>query len=342
MPFGHLYNLIQQARSAFYKIGAVRSYDLGVPVISVGNITLGGTGKTPLVAFVAKILAENGRKVCILTRGYKREDPGKRVLVSDGNNILAAPRESGDEPFELAQKLLGVSAVLADKDRAAAGIWARENLGSNAFILDDGFQHLKLGRDLDLVTIDATNPFGNGWLLPQGILRESPASLKRAGAIILTRANLAQDIDSLKTKIKNFAPGRPLFVSHNKTARLVPLSGLFTGKSEAPVSLPPKEKALAFCALGNPEAFFGQLRAEGFDLAETKKFPDHHAYSQKDILELEELARRNNAELLLTTVKDAVKLKELQFSMPCLVVESDMVFDDEPALRELILHTLKK
>jgi tetraacyldisaccharide 4'-kinase len=341
MPFGHLYNLILKARSALYQKGIARSYDLGVPVISVGNITLGGTGKTPLAAFVAGVLADNGRKVCILTRGYKRANSGKRVLVSDGTKILAGAKESGDEPFELALKLLGVSAVIADKDRAAAGIWARENLGSDAFILDDGFQHLKLGRDLDLVTIDATNPFGNGWLLPQGTLREPVESLQRAGAIILTRANLAENIDSLKAQVKKIAPHPPLFVSHNKTTRLVSLSGLFTGELEASLPVPAPEKALAFCALGNPPAFFGQLRAEGFGLAGTEAFPDHHAYSQKDILGLEDLARTCQAEILLTTAKDAVKLKELQFSIPCYVVESELVFDDEPALRELILKTLK-
>ena len=340
MPLGHIYNLILKARSALFKKGVARTRDLGVPVISIGNITVGGTGKTPLAAFAAKILAENGRRVCILTRGYKRENPDERVLVSDGKNILAGAKTSGDEPFELAGKLLGVAAVLADKDRASAGMWARENLGSDAFVLDDGFQHLKLKRNLDLVAVDATNPFGNGWLLPMGTLREPAENLKRAGAIILTRANLAEDIDSLKAKVKKFAPGCPVFTSYTKTTKLTFLNDLFSEKTEASLSLPPKEKALAFCALGNPQTFFGQLKAEGFDLVDTKKFPDHHPYVQKNILELEETARRKNAEILLTTAKDASKLKKLQFSIPCYVVESELAFDDEPALRELILKTI--
>jgi tetraacyldisaccharide 4'-kinase len=341
MPLSQLYNLIVKMRAALFERGVFSSHDLGVPVISVGNITTGGTGKTPLVAFAAKVLAENGRKVYVLTRGYKRENPGERVVVSDGEKILATAKQSGDEPFELAQKLIGVSAVIADRDRVSAGKWALENLGENlgidAFVLDDGFQHLKLKRSLDLVTVDATDPFGNGWLLPEGSLREMPTALNRAGAIILTRADLAENIDQLKARIRGYAPEVPLFLSHNKTARLISLAELF---SENTAAISSDKKAFAFCALGNPSGFFGQLKNEGFDLAETKKFPDHYPYTQKDIPEMEKTARENFAEILLTTVKDAVKLKGLRFTMPCFVVESELVFDDEDGLRKLILQTL--
>ncbi len=332
--------MILKMRSALYRKGIARSYDLGVPVISVGNITVGGTGKTPLAAFAANVLAENGRRVCILTRGYKRENPHERVVVSDGQKILAGASASGDEPFELAQKLLGVSAVIADKDRASAGAWAKENLGIDAFVLDDGFQHFKLKRDLDLVTVDATNPFGNGWMLPLGTLRESAENLSRAGAIILTRANLVQDINSLKRKIGKFAPHVPVFISRNKTVKLIPISELFSGEPENSFPIPAKEKALAFCALGNPSGFFAQLKLEGFDIAGVEQFPDHHGYTQKDVTGLEEAAREKNAEILLTTVKDAVKLSGLDFSLPCFVVESTTVFDDEESLRALIAKTL--
>jgi tetraacyldisaccharide 4'-kinase len=344
MPFGHLYNLILKARSAMYRQGITRSTDLGVPVISVGNLTVGGTGKTPLVAFAAKVLAENGRKVCILTRGYKRENPNERVVVSDGRNILAEVKQSGDEPYELAQKLLGISAVVADKDRTAAGLWAKEELGSDAFVLDDGFQHFQLKRDLDLVTVDATDPFGNGRLLPQGTLREPAANLARAGAVILTRANLAGsagDLDALKAKVQGLAPAAAVFTSQNKTSNLIPLARLFNEKETVAIrSLLPKTRTLAFCAIGNPDSFFRQLMAEGFELAGTNKFPDHYKYSERDVSTLNDLARKWSADILLTTVKDAVKLKNFRFDVPCYVVESAPVFDNEEGLRKLILKTL--
>ncbi len=329
-----------------YRQGITRSHDLGVPVISVGNLTVGGTGKTPLVAFAAKVLAENGRKVCILTRGYKRENPNERILVSDGQNILAEVKQSGDEPYELAQKLLGISAVIADKDRTAAGLWAKENLGSDAFVLDDGFQHFQLKRSLDLVTVDATDPFGNGWLLPQGTLREPVENLARAGAVILTRANLAGDpngVDALKTRVLALAPAAAVFTSQNKTSNIVPLAKLFDEKETVAItSLLPKTRTLAFCAIGNPDSFFRQLMAEGFELAGTNKFPDHYKYTERDVSTLNELARKWNADILLTTVKDAVKLKDFLFDVPCYVVESAPVFDNEEGLRELIVKTLTK
>jgi tetraacyldisaccharide 4'-kinase len=339
MPLSQLYNLIVKTRSALFERGVLLSQDLGVPVISVGNITVGGTGKTPLVAFTAKVLHDAGRKVCILTRGYKRVDPGKRVIVSDGSEMLASPKQSGDEPYELAQKLLGVSAVVADKDRVSAGKRAIENWGIDAFVLDDGFQHLKLKRTLDLVTIDAMDPFGNGWLLPEGTLRETPSALGRAGAIILTRTNLARDLGRLQQKIAGFAPAAPVFASFNRTGKSIPFHALFT--ENQPGENIGDKKSFAFCALGNPAGFFDQLKTDGFDLADAKHFPDHHAYTQKDISELEKTARVKNAEILLTTFKDAVKLTDLQFTMPCFVIESELIFDNEEGLKNIILQALK-
>ena len=200
-PLGWLFGGITKTRRKLYRDGFFKSVDLGVRVVSVGNLTVGGTGKTPLVAFVARILAENGDKVCVLTRGYKRADPHERVLVSDGKQILSDASAAGDEPFELANKLLGVAAVIADKNRSAAGIWAGENWGITAFVLDDGFQHLRLKRDLDIVCIDATNPFGNERLLPAGILREPLTALQRADCIVLTRTDLVEEVKSLKLKV---------------------------------------------------------------------------------------------------------------------------------------------
>lgn len=343
-PFNLLYGAIVSVRGKLYEKGIFKSYDLGVPTISVGNITVGGTGKTPLVAFVAQVLAEKSEKVCILTRGYKRENEREQVLVSDGEKILVSAGQAGDEPFELAQKLLNVAAVVADANRAEAGKWARENLGTTAFVLDDAFQHLKVKRDLDILCVDATNPFGNQKLLPAGILREPLKNLRRADVIVITRSNLVDEkqIAVLKTELSKYNQKAKIFVSENKITKLTDLKDFFSAES------PEKNKKLtthhsplttnyfAFCALGNPESFFKQLRLDGFNLADAKRFPDHYSYKQKDGDELEEIARLKGAEVLLTTAKDAVKLEGLKFTLPCFVVEIELVFDDTEGFKKII------
>jgi tetraacyldisaccharide 4'-kinase len=333
----NLFNLSIRVRNFFYQHSVLKSNNLDVPVISVGNITVGGTGKTPLVARIATILAENGRKPGILTRGYKRENPHQRVVVSDFEKILVNERSAGDEPFELALKLRGISAVIADKKRFAAGIWAKKNLNVNVFVLDDGFQHLQLQRDLDIVTIDASNPFGNGKLLPGGILREPLEGLKRADAIVLTRANLTGNIENLKTEIRKYNSHCPIFCSQTKIIGLNDLDDFFQIKDQKTKA---KDQAVAFCGLGNPNGFYEQLKKEGFNLAGFKNFPDHHQYQQPDVIKIEQLAKEKGAQILLTTAKDAVKLRSLKFTIPCLVVEIEIKIDDEIAFQELILKTV--
>lgn len=171
LPVGWLYGKIANIRNTLYDRGTFRSYDLGAKTISIGNITAGGTGKTPLVIHVSDILADAGEKVCILTRGYGRASSG-RVLVSDGEQVLVDARTGGDEPVEIARRLIGKAIVVSDADRISAATWAKEEFGITAFVLDDGFQHRHAKRDLDIVCIDATNPFGNGRILPAGRLRE--------------------------------------------------------------------------------------------------------------------------------------------------------------------------
>jgi tetraacyldisaccharide 4'-kinase len=336
MLLAWLYGKIANVRNALYEKGALKSFSLGAPAISVGNITAGGTGKTPLVAFVAEILAENGEKVCILTRGYGRANPNRRVLVSDGEKILAEVRTAGDEPLELANKLLGKAIVVADANRVAAAAWARENFGVTAFVLDDAFQHRRAKRDLDIVTIDATNPFGGG----KNFLREPLENLKRADAIVITRANLVANIDDLKVRIAKFNSDCPIFTAENKISALIELED-FPSKAQSRDDATEEgqrtnDKCFAFCALGNPGNFFAQLKQEGFNLVSTQKFSDHHFYTQKDIENLEKTARQNGAETFITTAKDAVKLKSLRFELPCYVAENQMIFDDEKKLREII------
>ena len=334
-----IYGKITNIRNSLYEKDVFKSYSLGAPAISVGNITVGGTGKTPMVAFVAQVLIERDEKVCILTRGYGRENPKERVLVADGEKILADARTAGDEPFELARKLGGKAVIIADRDRVAAAKWAKEKFGVSVFVLDDAFQHRRARRDLDIVLLDATNPFGNEKTLPFGRLREPLENLNRAGLIIITRANLATEerITNYELRITNYNPDCPILTAENKISKLVALDDFLSNSQSRSDHRPPTtDHCFAFCALGNPDNFFEQLRREKFNLTATRNFPDHHRYTQSDAAKIEAEAKQNGAEILLTTAKDAVKLAHLEFEMPCFVVESKMIFDDEKKLRELI------
>ena len=322
-----LYGAITNIRNSLYDRGVFKSVALGVPVVSVGNITVGGTGKTPLVALIAGRLLNDGERVGILTRGYGRENPTRRVLVADGERVLAGAKQAGDEPLELARKLGGKAIIVADADRASAGIWAREKFGVTVFVLDDAFQHRKVRRDADIVLIDATNPFGSGKTLPFGILREPLENLKRADSIIITRANLAENIAALKSKIRRCNAVCPIYAAENRLAKLTALQDFNdqrTTRGERPTT-----KLFAFCALGNPNNFFDQLRQENLDVRGVKAFPDHHFYTPKDIAELQMLAEKSGAGAFVVTAKDAVKLAAADLPMPCLVAETAVFFDQE-------------
>jgi len=333
-PFGYLYGRIMDVRNTLYDRGFLKSYSLGARTISVGNLTTGGTGKTPLVALVAGMLAENGERVCILTRGYGRENPRERVLVSDGESVLADAKIGGDEPVELARKLLGKAIIVADADRVSAANWTREKFAITTFILDDGFQHRRAKRDLDIVCIDATNPCGNGRILPAGTLRESFKNLDRADAIVITRANQVDDIDDLARRLKNRNNSAPIFKATTKIKRLVRME-------EVPAHTQSnlQTRLLAFSGIGNTENFFSTLRMAGFELSGTEIFRDHHRYVQSDVELLDRRANEITADGFVTTAKDAVKLADLKFSKPCYVAEAETVIEDLEVFRRVVLSS---
>lgn len=333
-PLGWLYGKIINQRNASYDRGTLKSHYLGAPTISVGNITVGGTGKTPLVVHIAEILAEQGEKVCIISRGYKRENEKEQVLVSDGKGVLADVRKTGDEPFVLASKLTGKAVVIANPDRVEAAKWALDNFEVTVFLLDDGFQHRKAKRDLDIVVIDATDPFGNLEPLPSGILREPIENLARGDLFVITRGNLVESVSEVVSEIRKHNQSSPIILSENVTAKTTRLSDFISGTACDDEYI--RTKCLAFCALGNPENFFNQLKKSGFEVSSTRAFSDHHSYLQRDVEKLEKIALQNSAEAFLTTAKDAVKLRELEFNIPCFVVESRLAFDNEKKLREKI------
>ena len=335
-PLAVAYAAVTRLRTAAYKKGLLKTTRLPVPVISVGNITVGGTGKTPLVAHVSRILASEGRNVCILTRGYGRKDAGKRVVVSDGIEVLAEVHESGDEPFWLAENLKGVAAVICDPDRAAAGRWAIEHLDSDVLVLDDGFQHLQLARALNILAIDATNPWGGGQLLPSGRLREAPQGASRADCAIITRAAPNSDLRELETTLKDLMGDRPVFTSHMQTKGVRELSGV---RLEPGIGIP--QPVAAFCAVGNPTSFFDHLLKEGQTLVHTHAFPDHHRYNQADATRISDEAKRAGGASLITTAKDAVKLQKLEFGLPCYVLEIEILIDEEDRLVDLIRTAIR-
>jgi tetraacyldisaccharide 4'-kinase len=337
-PFGSLYGKISDLRNQMYECGWIASHSLGARTISIGNITTGGTGKTPLVALVAKILANNGEKVCILTRGYGRENSSARILVSDAESVLVDAKSGGDEPVELAQRLLGKAIVVADADRVAAAKWAKENFGVTAFVLDDGFQHRRAKRDLDIVCIDATDPFGNGRVLPAGRLREPLANLKRADAIVITRANLANGLDDLRSEISDLRSNARVLEAKNRIANCVGLKSFHaTAQNEQNFNKP--KRPFAFCGLGNPQNFFDQLRQDSIIPVGTKSFGDHHSYSAADVRSIESAANAAGAHSLITTAKDAVKLIDLKFEILCYVAELETIIDDEKGFRDLVISS---
>lgn len=336
MPFSALYAKLTAFRKSLFEQGVYSSHSLGAPTVSVGNITVGGTGKTPIVAHVAAFFAERGARVCVISRGYKRENPNVRVLVSNGEAILADARTAGDEPAELAERLIGKAVVIADRDRVAAATWALERFSPTVFVLDDAFQHFRARRDLDIVLVDATNPFGNRKTLPFGILREPLEELRRADLIVVTRSNLVDParIAGIQDEIRNYAEC-PMICSRNEFSRFQTITG-------EPVERPLGRRLFAFCAIGNPSNFFDQLGLEGFETAGTRSFGDHHFYSPNDVDAIQKEARNAGADMLITTGKDAVKLSGLDLDMELAVAVNGLAFDQAKVLNDLLSQAVAR
>jgi tetraacyldisaccharide 4'-kinase len=336
LPFSALYGAVMRVRQGLYQTGLFARQHLQAPVVSVGNLTTGGTGKTPLVEWTTRYLAQTGHRPCVLTRGYARANKADRIVVADGTAILADVNQAGDEALWLAEQLRGQAAVVADRDRVAAGQWAIDNLQSDCFVLDDGFQNLRLTRNLNIVTIDATSPWGNGRLLPAGRLREPRRELRRADCIVITRADRSTSLEGLKNEIAYLSHDRPVFLSRMKTRSLRHLAN-----SRPP--LPDKQTGpmAAFCGVGNPASFFAQLRADNHDLSYVRSFADHHKYTQGDIDAVVGAARESEAQGLLTTAKDEVKLRRFHFDLPCYAVDIQIEIDEAARLGELISRAVQ-
>jgi tetraacyldisaccharide 4'-kinase len=300
LPLGPVYRAVVAARSAAYRRGWMKKNRLELPVISVGNLTFGGTGKTPTVIALARDLVRMGKRPAVLTRGYKRLHDGQVVVVGPDPRQTAA--EVGDEPLEMARRLPGVP-VVVDADRARGGVEAKR-LGADVVLLDDGFQHLQLERDLDLVLVDAGDPWGGGRQPPLGRLRESLGALTRADAVLITKvpSEWRPVVAEIERVVDRVAPRLQVFVSRMRPSRVrVPGEGW-----REPETLEGR-RVFAFAALGRPDGFAATLVETGAEIAATRWFPDHHTYSEQELSEIADQAAAASA-VPVTTAKDAVKL----------------------------------
>lgn len=303
-PLSYLYAAPVKLRNWLYDCRLLKSKGLPCTVISVGNIVSGGTGKTPVVIWIAKELLDAGRRPAILLRGYHRQQktPGSQV-VSDGQEIFASVEAGGDEAVMIARDLPSVP-VLIGKKRHEAGCHALERLKCDVLILDDGFQHRKLGRDFDIVTVDATQPFGTGKLLPAGTLREPVSALRRADLIMLTRVDIAESVDEVREDITKLVGDTPIVESRHEPTWLYRLGG----SGDIDFCLLKGKNLLAVCGIGNPRAFAETLRRYKPETVELLPFPDHHHYSRADVAKIQTQANRAGADFIITTRKDELKL----------------------------------
>lgn len=308
---------IVKMRQWLYRKRILRASYLGCLVIVVGNLTVGGTGKTPVVEKLARSLRDRGRKVAILSRGYKSKkepffrkwmrwfihaDPEKPREVSDGVNVLLDAEVAGDEPYMLARNLPGV-VVLTDRDRVKAGHYAITQYGCDTLILDDGFQYFKLKDHLQVLLIDKTNPFGNGWTLPRGLLREPIGHMQRSTYIFLTKSDGKEDPE-LNATIRSFRPDIDLIECRHAPQYLRRVGD----EAEQPLEFLREKKVLAFSAIAVPESFEDFVADLGAHIVHRERFIDHHRFSNRELDGILESADRHGAEIIVTTEKDAVRL----------------------------------
>ncbi len=297
-----LYRLIVYLRNRLYDQQMLKSVKLSCPVISVGNITVGGTGKTPCVIGLAGMIQQHGFRPVVISRGYGGKNPQPVNVVSDGKTILLNAETAGDEPLLIARSLPAIPVITGAK-RSLTGQAAIDRFGANVLICDDAFQHRKIFRDIDIVLLDGEKPLGNGHLLPRGELRESPEGLHRAGCIVLTRVDETQPVNPDIAEITR-SSGIPVFLAVHRFKEMI------TPDQSA---LPPVElrgrKVCAFCGIARPDSFQKLLNEAEAQILSFIPFPDHYSYSRYDLEYLQNNFLSLQADYLVTTEKDAMRLQ---------------------------------
>jgi len=319
-----------------YRRGWFKTRRLSRPVVSIGNLTTGGAGKTPLVRFIAQRLVERGWEPSVLTRGYGRRAGEDIIVLEPGPGRRAEAREVGDEPALLARALPDVPIVIC-ADRYRAGSVAEERFNVDVHLLDDGFQHWALAREVDVVALDVTQELSDWALLPAGRLREPCSALQRAHIVVLTRTELGGAHD-LGKRVSCVNPGAEVFWSTTMLRGFVDVQN----GGPLPVQDVRGEPLCAFCAIGNPGAFFADLRAWGFSVVAEEAFPDHHCYSPADLVRLTARARETGAVAMLTTEKDMMNLpREWLSEVPVAACAIEFEIAEEDAFVSTLLERLE-
>jgi tetraacyldisaccharide 4'-kinase len=299
-----LYRLIINSRNRLYDNKLLKEVKLTCPVISVGNITVGGTGKTPCVIWLAQMLQQRGYRPAVLSRGYGGRNSQPVNIVTDGDKILLSGTIAGDEPLLIARSLKGIP-VITGPDRILTGRAAVNNFGVNILICDDAFQHRRLYRDINILLLDSSAPLGNGHLLPRGSLREPAAALGRASVLIATRSAEATKKSDLIDKLAK-GGNIPVFRSNHRSAGIV--------RGDYSEQLPPGmlegKKVCAFSGIAEPSSFKKSILAAGAQIMSFDIFPDHHRYSRTEVKKINDCFIQSGADLLLTTEKDGMRLQE--------------------------------
>jgi tetraacyldisaccharide 4'-kinase len=303
-----LYGILVSTRSILYHQGFLKSRKVKCKVISVGNITLGGTGKTPAVIGLTALLVQEHKRPVVISRGYGRNDVSSVLTVSDGKTLLVDHKQGGDEPVLIASKLPAVP-VIVGAARFAAAQYAVEKFDPDVIVLDDGFQHIALCRDIDIVLLDAEIPFGNGKLFPAGPLRERISALKRADAVILTRAGsiTGSDLHRLKERLSRYTSA----AVYTSIQRPVDLVNTVTGEN-LPLSVLQRSKIFAFSGIAQPEGFYLLLASLGVTISASRTFADHQDFTKADLADIFQKADELHVDRIITTEKDAVRLRPFQ------------------------------
>ncbi|MEE4358303.1 MAG: tetraacyldisaccharide 4'-kinase [Desulfococcaceae bacterium] len=305
--FSLIYKSAVSFRAFLYEKNILRSRSLPCFVISVGNITAGGTGKTPMTLYLARLLQKSGYSVCILSRGYGGTSSKKGGIVSDGKVLCMTVGEVGDEPFMMARQLKNIPVVIG-RNRYAAGMSAIEKFRPDIILLDDAYQHLKIRRNLNLLLSDCKKPFGNGHVLPRGPLREALSALKRADAFIVTRCGE----NPLPPDLKHMAGNRPVFrCSHQPRLHCMEKAGR---KEKGDISELKDCRVFLFSGIARNEDFHHTAQALGCIIAGTGEFPDHHPYSDSDIAQIRESAQKSAVQWIVTTEKDYMRMPDFPAS----------------------------
>jgi tetraacyldisaccharide 4'-kinase len=348
------YGGLQRLRRSLYADGLLRAHRLPCRVVCIGNLTLGGTGKTPLTMDVARRLQRHGLRPAVLSRGYKGRWERRGGIVSDGRTIRLGPREAGDEPVMMARRLEGVP-VIVGADRYRAGLLAWRRFRPDCLVLDDGFQHLRLARDLNVVLLDFWRPFGNGLLLPRGTLREPVEALRRADAVVLTRSPAgpaAREAAPAAAAVQRYPHLPHFFASHTPTSRLLPRKSSRVPRppgagAETPAPIQQPRRAFVFSGIARNDDVQRSVAQMGHTIVGARAFADHHDYSHEDLAAILTQSKAAGAELLVTTEKDHARLSpQHAWPLDLLVLGVTVCFgSDEPAfdafLRGHLLSVVK-